>query len=80
MKFKKIAFFDKLVFLNDNLQLLQAFTNIVNVDDYNPESLLSSTANIKSPSLSKLSKKWENADLQKKKIQSKNYNIFQKTD
>ena len=56
---KKIKWtvFDKLAFLNDNLQPRQTFSNIIHVDDYSPESPASSIGSIENPSLRKLPKK-----------------------
>ena len=53
----KWAFFDKLAFLNDNLQPRQTFSNIIHVDDCNPESPASSIGSTENPSLRKLPKK-----------------------
>ena len=47
----KRAFFNKLVFLNDNLQPRKTFSNIVHDDDYKPESPASLIASIENPSL-----------------------------
>ena len=53
----KWTFFDKLAFLNDNLQPRQTFSNIIHVDDCNPESPASSIGSTENPSLRKLPKK-----------------------